>query len=401
MNTIQKPAQKPALTYTGERYHPELLDEIRQEHIHRYLWALGLVGGLDVLDLACGEGFGSAMLAGVARRVVGIDVSDAAIRHAGARYQAQNLSFICADAVDLPLADRSVDVVVSFETVEHLADQAGMMSEIRRVLRPEGFLIMSSPNTAVYSQRQGHNNEFHVHELTGKDFENLLETQFPVRRLYGQRLSVASSILSCHDDTGGVASVFRDGDSVEQSSRAIPDTMYYLAVAAAHENCLPTLEGSFLVSASYDVYWKIRDEAMSLRAEIGRQSEEAKRLSAEKDRLATETELLTAEKDRLAEEANHLRAARDALAADIPALEDMLRLAGEYLANGAGEEREPSPLFDSDYYLASNPDVAESGMDPLVHYLLFGRKEGRLPTRPACVETNQGQTRKMHENSGK
>ncbi|MGY2937402.1 ubiquinone/menaquinone biosynthesis C-methylase UbiE/predicted nuclease with TOPRIM domain [Bradyrhizobium sp. GM6.1] len=531
-----------ALTYTGERYHPELLDEIRQEHMHRYLWVLGLVEGRDVIDLACGEGFGSAMLAGVARRVVGIDISERAVKHAESRYPAPNLSFQCADAVSLPLADHSTDVVVSFETIEHLADQAGMMAEISRVLRPNGFLVMSSPNTEIYSQRQGHANEFHARELTEREFEELLRRQFPAFRLFGQRLSVASSILSCHDDAGGTASVFRDGQTVERSAREIPDTMYYIAVAAANERYLPTLQASFLVSARYDVYWKIRDETVKVRAEMerlteasrplwaekdrlaeesgllwaeknrlakesgllraerdrlaeefgpvraenDRLAEEAERLRVEKDRLAEESRLLWAEHDRLAEEAERLRVEKDRLAEESRLLwaekdrlakesgllrverdrlaeesgplraekdrlaeaterlraerdgvaeeaerlkvekdrlvelaerlrgerdratmetkrltadnerlaaenwsqDGLLTLAAEYMAAGWRKKLKPSPFFDAKYYLASNPDVAKSRIDPLLHYLRFGRLEGRLPKARASIDEN-------------
>jgi 2-polyprenyl-3-methyl-5-hydroxy-6-metoxy-1,4-benzoquinol methylase len=130
------------LAYTGERYHPDRLGEIRQEHIHRYAWVLNMVAGLDVVDVACGEGFGSAMLAERAKSVTGVDISDAAVKHATSSYPAQNLSFICADAAELPLQDQSADVVVSFETIEHVADQARMLAEIRRILRPDGFLVM-------------------------------------------------------------------------------------------------------------------------------------------------------------------------------------------------------------------------------------------------------------------
>jgi 2-polyprenyl-3-methyl-5-hydroxy-6-metoxy-1,4-benzoquinol methylase len=373
--------EKSALDYTGERYHPELLDEIRQEHMHRYLWARGLVDGLDVVDLACGEGFGSAILAASARQVIGIDISNSAVRHAESRYQVQNLSFICADAVNLPLPDHCADVVVSFETIEHLADQAGMMAEIRRVLRPAGFLVMSSPNTEVYSQRQGHVNEFHIKELTGQEFENLLREQFPALRLFSQRLSVASSILSRRSDAGGVASVFRDGSTVEKSAREIPDPMYSIGVAAANEGCFPALEASFLTSASYDVYGKIRDQTVAISAQKDRLAEEVQRLGVDRERLVVQAERLGVEKDRLA--------------AENLSLDGILAFAGERLAHGHRKEQEPSPFFDSKYYLSNNPDVAKAGVDPLVHYLRGGRREGRLPRAAANVEEKPVHAQKM------
>lgn len=370
-----KNTRKSALNYTGERYHPELLDEIRQEHMHRYAWARGLVDGLDVIDLACGEGFGSAMLAASARRVIGIDISDSAVRHAESRYQVQNLSFLCADAVNLPLADHCADVVVSFETIEHLANQAGMMAEIRRVLRPAGFLIISSPNTEVYSHRQGHVNEFHISELTGQQFENLLREQFPALRLFGQRLTVASSILSCQGDAGGIASVFRDGSSVERTAGEIPDTMYYIGVAAANEASLPALEASFLVSASYDVYWKIFDQIAAT--------------GAENDQFAKEVQALRGERVELVARTEHLSQQRDRVATENLSLDEALTFAVEHFAHGDREEHGTMPFFDSEYYLRNNPDVASAGVNPLLHYLRSGRREGRLPR--AAAQNNQAQ----------
>ncbi|WP_161634578.1 class I SAM-dependent methyltransferase [Mesorhizobium loti] len=372
---------KSALNYTGERYHPEQLNEIRQEHMHRYMWARGLVDGLDVIDLACGEGFGSATLAASARQVTGIDISDGAVRHAEARYRAQNLSFICADAVKLPLADRCADVVVSFETVEHLADQAGMMAEIRRVLRPGGFLVMSSPNTEVYSQRQGHVNELHAKELTRQEFENLLGEQFPALRLFGQRLSVASSILSCQGDAAGVASVFRDESTVEKSAREIPETMYYIGVAAANEDRLPALEASFLVSASYDVYWKLRDQMAGA--------------GAQNDQLMQEVKALRGERGELVAMIDDLSAERDKLATKNMFLDEALTFAAENLAHADWEEHDTVRFFDSEYYLRNNPDVASAGVNPLLHYLRTGRHEGRLPKAAAHVPDNRAQAQQL------
>ncbi len=463
------PTDPLPLTYTGERYHPEFLDEMRQEHMHRYAWAQELVRGRDVVDLACGEGFGSAMLAGTARHVIGIDISEDVIRHASGRYQASNLTFKCANAVQLPLPDHSADIVVSFETIEHLDNQSGMIAEIRRVLRPDGFLIISSPNSKVYSQRQGHINEFHVHEMTGPEFKKLLRTQFPVLKLLGQRLSVASSILPSHDDTTGMASVFQDGERVERVVREIPETMYYVAIAAAKASFLPVVAGSFLVSTNYDVYWRMRDEAVQAHTELSRLTAESVRLADEKNRLAEESKALWSEKDRLAKEcqrlveemqsvinetgkvwaekdrlasecqrlsaeiqrlvgqlndvwseknrlqrlASHveelelrmealeqnklvlqgerqgLRRLEDILAEkaslnqEIELLQGLLKLAGDYLVPSWRKRIKPSRYFDPAYYKATNPDVAKGRVNPLVHYIRFGRKEGRLPTDPA------------------
>jgi len=132
------------LEFTGERFVPGIAGEIAHEHWHRYAFARRLGAGKRVLDVACGEGYGSALLAGVAGSVTGIDIDAAAVAHARQRYAAlANVSFAEGSAATLPLPDASVDVVVSFETIEHLprADQPRMLAEIARVLTEDGVLV--------------------------------------------------------------------------------------------------------------------------------------------------------------------------------------------------------------------------------------------------------------------
>lgn len=138
------------LNFTGERFVPTEEGAIRYEHMHRYSWSLDIAAGKDVLDIACGEGYGSALMATRAKSVVGVDISDDAVAHARGRYQQhQNLRFVAGSATAIPLPDACVDVVVSFETIEHLLGHEEMIEQIRRVLRPDGVLVMSSPNKKV------------------------------------------------------------------------------------------------------------------------------------------------------------------------------------------------------------------------------------------------------------
>src|SRR5690606_6296589 len=148
--------------FTGERYVSGLAGQIRHEHFHRYLFAAEYCGGRAVLDVACGEGYGCAMLAQVAESVVGVDIDAATIRYAREQYATDRLRFEPGDATDLPLPTASVDVVTSFETIEHFSNHEGFLAEVVRVLRPGGLLIISSPNRPIYSERPQHYNEFHV-----------------------------------------------------------------------------------------------------------------------------------------------------------------------------------------------------------------------------------------------
>ena len=184
------------LEFTGERFTPECVREIWYEHFHRYVFARGLVTGRKVLDAACGEGYGSALLATEASSVTGVDLSAEAIRHAQSRYVAGNLEYVAGDCLQLPFEDAEFDTMVSFETLEHLEDHQGMMAEFRRVLKPEGFLLLSSPDKAIYTDQQQNENEFHLRELYRNEFEALCQDFYPACRLWGQKLFFQSAIWS-------------------------------------------------------------------------------------------------------------------------------------------------------------------------------------------------------------
>jgi ubiquinone/menaquinone biosynthesis C-methylase UbiE len=226
------------LEFTGERFTPECVREIRYEHLHRYAFARGWVRGRTVLDAACGEGYGAALLAGTAAAVTGVDVSGDAIEHARRRYGAANLEFQVADCLDLPFAAGAFDCIVSFETLEHLADQDGLLREFRRVLKPEGFLLLSSPDRAVYSGELQNRNEYHVRELDRDELEQLLQAHFPAYRLWGQRLLFHSAIWSLD---GAEAVIFQqEGDSgVAVGSSPGHEPVYFIAVCAAEQQYLP------------------------------------------------------------------------------------------------------------------------------------------------------------------
>lgn len=226
------------LEFTGERFTPECLREIWYEHFHRYVFAREFVSGKRVLDAACGEGYGSALLATAAAHVTGADISAEAIEHARARYQAANLEFVQGDAARLPFDDHSFDVIVSFETLEHLQDQQGLLAEFRRVLEPGGFLLISTPDKAVYTDRMGNDNPFHVAELYRHEFEALLKAQFPEIRLWGHKLAFHSMIWSLAAQTGARLHRERNG-AIDSSDKPSADPVYFLAFCALDANSLP------------------------------------------------------------------------------------------------------------------------------------------------------------------
>lgn len=154
-------------------------------HLKRYMFAEPWCRDRDVLDLACGTGYGTAHLAAAANRVVGADVDEDSVAYARRRYAAPNAEYVVADASSLPFADGSFDTVCSFETIEHLPDRESYLAEVVRVLRPAGTFIVSTPHAPRTTNRP--DNPFHHVELDRGDFEALLGRYFDSVELYGQR----------------------------------------------------------------------------------------------------------------------------------------------------------------------------------------------------------------------
>ncbi len=275
------------LEFTGERFTPECVREIWYEHMHRYAFAAQFCAGLKVLDAACGEGYGSALLACEAQDVTGLDHSEEAIRHAGQRYgNGGNLRFLNGDCTDLPFPDQEFQCIVSFETLEHLGDQATMLAEFRRVLRPDGFLLLSSPDKAVYSEELGNRNEFHVRELYRDELLQLVDENFPHHRLLGQRLLFHSAIWSL-DGAGRVATQHMAGGAVRNDAAIAQAPVYFIVLCAQSEEALPRLEQDLWLfdDESQSVYRHYMDEIRKNMAAGGIIADRDREIEALKHRL--------------------------------------------------------------------------------------------------------------------
>ncbi len=216
-----------ALPADGERFLPDrMFGDIELEHRHRYLLATELTIDKEVLDIASGEGYGSAMLAKRARHVTGVDISPAAVEHARRRYQRDNLRFASGSCAAIPLPDGAVDVAVSFETIEHHAEHEQMLREIRRVLRPNGLLVMSSPDKSEYSDKPAYRNPFHVKELYKEEFRALLAAHFRQVKLLGQRV-IRGSMVAEEQEIGPLRR-YRD---TEEGAAKLPRPVYWIALA--------------------------------------------------------------------------------------------------------------------------------------------------------------------------
>jgi glycosyltransferase involved in cell wall biosynthesis/SAM-dependent methyltransferase len=194
------------LEFTGERYIPRSeWPEMAYEHWHRYLLATQWVAGQVVLDISSGEGYGSHLLSGVAQRVVGVDADPTVIARARSAYQRSNLEFLPGRAESIPIVGEAVfDVVVSFETIEHLdeAQQAAFASEVKRLLKRSGVLIISTPDRLEYNDDPGERNPFHRHEFSQDEFSAFLRQHFSTISLLGQKIYPASYVWPLHSTPG-------------------------------------------------------------------------------------------------------------------------------------------------------------------------------------------------------
>jgi SAM-dependent methyltransferase len=312
--------------FTGERFVPGCSGEIAYEHWHRYAFARRLAEGKRVLDAACGEGYGTALLGEIAASVVGVDIDIATIDQARATYgDASRVRFLAASCSGLPLPSGSFDLVVSFETIEHLqaADQRDMLAEFARVLVPDGVLIISSPNKRLYSDARDYVNPFHLRELYRDDLSRLLAARFPAQRWYHQRLAFWSGIWAEQGHEPGAATagdrasdqpqgihgaVLAEtwaGDAARVEPYAPPEGMYFIVVAARSADHLPAAGATISLFADHgdselkraqenarevlrlDALLKDNDAALTRQAG---HVEHLERLVAERERLVGERE---------------------------------------------------------------------------------------------------------------
>ncbi len=237
---------KEKLQFDGERYVSGHLGPTQHAHHHRYLFAAPYCKGKDVLDVASGEGYGSDLLAQVANSVVGVDIDADIVAFAKRQYVRSGLRYINASATSMPFDDDSFDVVVSYETIEHLDGHKAFMDEICRVLRPGGLLIISSPNRPIYSDKPNYKNPFHVKELDLEEFRDLLVDRFASVHLLAQR-QATGSVLSPEvpNDSQLEIYVTENGRSYRHE-RPFETPQYFVALAS--DEFIEQLPGSILTN---------------------------------------------------------------------------------------------------------------------------------------------------------
>jgi SAM-dependent methyltransferase len=214
---------------------------IDSEHRARYHFGAQVVDGESVLDASCGVGYGIEILSRAgAVAVTGVDISPEAVAEAKSRFGKFAEALVQADLRDLPLDDDSFDVVVSFETIEHVKEPEKALAELRRVLKPDGVLVISSPNPDAYVG----GNEHHVHEYRPEELRTAVGAIF-------------KNVVGFRQDAWLGSSVHEAGaDPALEILRATTDEdepPYSLVIAS--DSALPQVSGVLAVGGTYDVRW--------------------------------------------------------------------------------------------------------------------------------------------------
>jgi SAM-dependent methyltransferase len=180
-----QPAGVPPLELTGERTLPDIPAENYwyRRHLAVYEWIAARVAGLRVIDMACGEGYGSAVLARTAAAVVGVDANPEAYEHARLRYRAQNLRF---ERALLQTYSEPADAVVFLQTIEHLSEPEVALAHLGSLARG-GRVFVSTPNVRTLAPKGARrsDNPWHVHEYRAEEFERLCRDCFARVEMYG------------------------------------------------------------------------------------------------------------------------------------------------------------------------------------------------------------------------
>ena len=265
---MKKNEEKHDLAFTGERYIPNndsysySYSENSMQHIQRYLVAKELCRNKKVLDIACGEGYGSDILSQTASSVYGVDISEEAVLHAQNKYQKDNLSFRTGSVAEISFDDESFDVVISFETIEHVSEelQIKFLDEIKRVLKKDGLLMMSSPDKMYYSDMTDFKNIYHVKELYEEEFYALLKKYFNNINMYYQGMLASSYIIN---------DKFKQIDEIKKFEVIKGFSQYNaeINIAVCGNAAVPDIENSFIIDHA-NTYYLLKQVVYSLQNAI-------------------------------------------------------------------------------------------------------------------------------------
>jgi O-antigen biosynthesis protein len=295
------------LQFTGERFIPSkelLTDEIAFEHLHRYHSIIPFIKNKTVLDIACGEGYGTNLIGKYAHKVYGVDLDQSCITWATEKYVPgnNNLEFKTGSVDNIPVANNSIDVVVSFETIEHVNSdiQQRFMAEVKRVLKPNGIFIISTPNTANYSNRYEHHNEFHIKEFHKEEFHSFLKTHFRHTYHFEQGYEIVSTITG--EDIGNIKElpVYNWERELKKANRK-----YLISIAANEEIAESDRLSSIVMQVDKD-YLGLIDYIVSLqKQEKGQAIEQLQETIQKKEQKNKQLSIALSDTENIVLDQNH------------------------------------------------------------------------------------------------
>ncbi len=183
----QTPSEQDALSFQGQSHPLMYIDEffsledycLRLMHLKAYEEVAERACNKKVLEIGCNTGYGTKLVSNVCRRIVGVDLSLNALKVASARYAGENIDYLLIDGLKLPFADGEFDLIISFQVIEHISNYETYLSELKRVLSPNGMVIFTTPNARLrLDPGMRPWNEFHVREFIAEELGQLLRDWF-------------------------------------------------------------------------------------------------------------------------------------------------------------------------------------------------------------------------------
>lgn len=240
--------KQPKLENDYERMIPEYHKGsiIYGEHLVRYACASELVKGKVVLDIASGSGYGTKFVSKTAKKVYGVDISKESIEYSKAYFNAENIEYLVGDGKNIPIEDNKVDAIVSFETVEHIENYEKFLEECKRVLKPDGLLILSTPNDLEFAE----GNHFHLHEFTFKELKQLTEKYFKNNKSYFQGTWIYTALF----DRISISSEKRSMVDTYNHAPLAPENYLYFLMLCSNREITETVTNK----ASIAEHWSVK-----------------------------------------------------------------------------------------------------------------------------------------------